>query len=351
MRSDSVLQSIESRDVFMSVINCQLAVIPEYGSEIKNRGIIKMKTKFSKIMSVMLAVLMLMSAMSAVAFADDDTITGTFSAFEGSVIMPKQSLNVYDGIAEEYGYTIPETNHNDETIDGITALDVLVAAHAAYYGDAFTADTASDYLVIKLSQIMFAFGQTATASSFAVNNECPHDDNYNESWYSYTGYSIDEAVIEDGDYMAYFFYQDTSYWSDDYAWFSIDDESIIETYTAKNKSITFTLVGYSYGWYSCSKEEDKGISALSGVDVYLVKDGEYTLLGQTDENGQITVKFDTKGDYQLCAYGSTVDSYGSVVPVAAAWADISVMSSFSYIWNKIIDFFTSLFTAIAGLFS
>ncbi|MCD7827529.1 MAG: hypothetical protein LUG85_03200 [Clostridiales bacterium] len=310
-----------------------------------------MKTNLKKILSIVLSALMLCGIFTVTGFAADDAITVSFSAYDGSVLMPKQTLTVTDGIAEEYGYEIPETDHNGETVDGITALDVLVAAHTEYYGDDFTAETASDYLVIKQGQILLAFGKSAYASSFAVNNDCPHDDNFNESWASYTGYGIDEAVIEDGDYMAYFFYQDTKYYSDDYAWFTVDGESVTETYTKVNTAVTLTLEGYCYGWYSCSKDEDKGITALAGVDVYLYSDGEYTLLGQTDENGQITVELDTKGDFMICAYGTTVDSYGYSTPVSAAWMDISAVSGARYLWNKIVEFFTAIFAAIAALFS
>lgn len=297
-----------------------------------------------KSISVILAVLMLCCSLSVGVFAAEDSITVSFSAFDGEVLMKKQNLTVTAQTAESFGLEDDDVDHNGEAIEGATALDVLVAAHKACYGDAFTAETASKYLVVSSGQIKLAFGKNANASGFAVNNEAPHDDNYNELWGCYTGYSVTETRIENGDSMSYFFYQDTRFYSDLYAWFTQDGETVTSMKTLVKTPVTLTLEGFCYGWYSCSKDEDKGIAPLAGVDVYLVDaNGNFTLLGQTDENGQISVTApDKKGTYSLCAYGETMDSYGMETPVIASWCDWTVQTQAQANWDKIVNFLRSI---------
>ncbi len=306
-----------------------------------------------KLVSLFLSILTLFTSASFYCYAKSSGVTVSFSAFDGSVIMPKEEITVNDGIAEEYGYANLEKDHNGESINGITALDVLTAAHKTYYGDKFTKETSSEYLAVEDGQIKLAFGKNALSSGFAVNNKSPHDDIYLEdpTWgSSYTGYSISEARIEDGDYMAYFFYQDKDFYSDMYSWFTFENETFNYARVKKGNSLTLTLNGFSIAWYGCYKEEDQNITSLSGVDVYLVENNEYTPLGKTDEKGQITVKFDKKGDFKIVAYGETLDESEMETPVCASWGQVKVQNGLTYFFGNIIEFFRKIITAIGNLF-
>ena len=88
-----------------------------------------MKTKRS--LSLLLCVVMLVSTLVFPAYADSTSVSVTFAAQkDGAFIFTPQSIEVKDGIAEEYGYTVK---------DGITSptfLDALVAVHKAKYGGA-----------------------------------------------------------------------------------------------------------------------------------------------------------------------------------------------------------------------
>ena len=82
-----------------------------------------------KVVAVLLAVALFCGILPTVNIpvqAADDSISVVFSAGvndEGFLITP-QYLTVSDGISEEYGYT--------SSIEGVSALDVLVAAHVQY---------------------------------------------------------------------------------------------------------------------------------------------------------------------------------------------------------------------------
>lgn len=305
--------------------------------------------KSSRAFAAVLAAIMMFCCLPFGVFAKDNAVTVSFSAFDGEVIMPKQILTVSDGEAEKFGYVMPGEDHNGEKITSVTVFDVIVAAHEAYYGSDFTAETAENYLVLVKGEIRLAFGRKATASSFAVNNDCLHDDVFNELYSAYTGYGAAEARINGGDFVSYFFYQDTPWCMDYYAWFTDGNTKLLSVRAVKPVEMTYTLEGYTYAWYGCYEDEDKDIIPLAGVDVYLVKDGKFTNIGKTDENGQITVNIKEKGDYQLCAYGIAETDYDDV-PVAAAWCDMTVQTQAQASWQKIVEFFRGILEAIARLF-
>lgn len=273
-----------------------------------------------KIVSLILVSAMLLCIMPT-AFAEGAGIAVDFAFYDGTVVMPKQELTVTDGIAEEYGYTLSEKDHSGKAVEGITVFDVIVAAHEKKYGDAFTAETAGNYLVMSSGFITKAFGVSASSLGFAVNNASPHDDVYVEAYAGYTGYACDTAVVESGDYVSMFKYL-SSYWDDVYPSFDKTEISVVE-----GKEAVASLSGYSIVYYGCSKTEviERMTAPLNGVDVYATTDFvNYELLGKTDENGEIAFSFDKEGKVWLCAYGSHDDKTLGKIPVIANWCEVSV---------------------------
>lgn len=304
----------------------------------------------TKILSIILAATLLFGVMQTAVFAIDarETAEVYFSATSDEIIVPLGTLEVYDGIAEEYGYTVSAEDHNGVAVEGITVLDVLVAAHADYYGADFTADTATDYLVVSGGFLQKAFGEKATASGFTVNNEVPHDDIMTA--YGYTGYAADTSVVETGDFVSFFFYQDTYYYMDVLASF----DSLSDTYKPGD-SVTYTLSGYYAAWYGCSDAETiaDNTEALADIDVFMKEAGQetFTKIGTTDENGQITIDFMLEGDYTIYATGET--DTGS--PVIYSWSIAHVAEEEpetpdtpdgSFLFEKAGAFFTSVYTLV-----
>ena len=104
--------------------------------------------------------------------ATDNSVTVNFSVFDGSVIMPNEKITVYDGIAEEYGYELASADHNGNPVNGITIFDVVVAAHKKLYGDAFTPETANNYLVMTYSFMTKSFVKILHQQDFSLITEC-----------------------------------------------------------------------------------------------------------------------------------------------------------------------------------
>lgn len=269
----------------------------------------------AKVLSIILTVAVLFGVMQTAVFAVDaeDEISVFFSATSDDVIVPLETLEVYDGIAEDYGYTVSAEDHNGVAVDGITVLDVLVAAHAEYYGADFTADTAADYLVVSGGFLQKAFGEKATASGFTINNEVPHDDIMTA--YGYTGYASDTSRVEEDDFVSFFFYQDTFGYTDVLASFDTQHDVFMP-----GDSATYTLTGYYAAWYGCADAETiaNNTQVLSDIDVFMkeVGDETFTQIGTTDENGQITIDFENEGDYILYATGETETG----CPVIYTWS-------------------------------
>ncbi len=309
-----------------------------------------MKTGFKKFLSVLTAAVMLCCCLPLSSLAASGTIVIRFSAYDGEVIMPAQGISVSEGTAEAYGYDVSETDFKGDTIEGVTALDALVAAHAYYYGSEFSAENANNYLIVSDGMVLKAFGKSAASSGFTVNNKCPNDGVIG-SWGTYTGYAIDETRLENGDTMSYFFYQDKSFYSDYVGWFTMDGEAVNTVAVTQAESITLTLEGYSFMWYGCSADLEENITPLAGADVYVLSDEGYTSAGKTDENGSITITFDKAGDYRVCAYGETEDAYGITSPVSASWCAVSVSTKLQAFWNRILDFFARIIEFIKNLFS
>lgn len=321
-----------------------------------------MKTA-KKLLALVLSAAMLMFTLSGVSYAaDSDSVTVHLSVYDGSVILPQTELTVCDGIAEEYGYTVAASDHNGVAVEEPTVFDALVAAHKAYYGDAFTKETADTYLVMSSGFIVKAFGQSASSSGFMVNGRTPNDGIYNELYGSYTGYSCDAAALKDGDDVSYYFYQDTAYWSDAVATLSAD-KTVVET----DETVTLGVTAFS-SWCGSMTEEVIAMNTVAcpDINIYSYTDGDSVKVGTTDANGQATVTFSEAGTYLLYCAGSADVGLGMDSPLVADWITVtvtdapvtpeednffckiirSIVSVIQVVFHWIIDFIRGIFGVI-----
>lgn len=268
-----------------------------------------------------------------------EDVTISFSAFDGSVIIPQAQITVPDGLAEQYGYEVAKTNHLGNRVDAVTVFDVLVAAHKSYYGESFTKNTAENYLVMNSGFITKAFGKSASASGFTVNDIMPNDGIENPDWGSYTGFACDTAEVTENDDLTYFFYQDTEYWSDNKAVFSNSEMT-----ASLGEALEINVNAYSlwYGTYSPDKIASETVPA-GGVDIFL-SDG--TKIATTDANGKAIIQFDAAGEYTIYVAG-LLESDES--PVVIDWARVTVSAKEQpelTWWQKVINFLVSCYQKI-----
>ncbi len=219
-----------------------------------------------------------------------------------------EKQTVASDLAEKYGFT--------DEVDGVSALDVLVRAHELTFGEAFTKETAKDFLVVGSSGfITTIFGEKTGNCGFTINGSVPHDgvlkdDSYAPGKKSYTGYTVAQAEVNTGNVVDFFLYQD-SYALDNYPiWEKADAK--LDSLTIKPKAaVNMTVMGYCIGYYGCvpmeALEANKQVSALEGAQLAWVNAKDGTL---TDISGAVvaedgTVSFtapETDGTYYLTAY-------------------------------------------------
>lgn len=234
------------------------------------------------------------------------TIHATISMqAENMFIMVPTRVEVSSDLAERYGYA-------DDVTDGVSALDVLVKYHEITFGEDFTKDSKSDYLVVSNGTITTVNGEKTSAFSFAVNGEFPCDKNgeYNTQ-YGYTGYTISQTPVAEDGTVEFFFYQDTSMYMDYYTWFTDTDGNRLDTFTVQaGTDFTLGMDGYMYAYGGGLKPEDRVThgAALDPEDIQICTVGEDGTLTPVEgrvigENGQVTLSFAAAGSYVLSAMG------------------------------------------------
>ena len=200
------------------------------------------------------------------------TIHATISMqAENMFIMVPTRVEVSSDLAERYGYA-------DDVTDGVSALDVLVKYHELTFGEDFTKDSKSDYLVVSNGTITTVNGEKTSAFSFAVNGEFPCDKNgeYNTQ-YGYTGYTISQTPVAEDGTVEFFFYQDTSMYMDYYTWFTDTDGNRLDTFTVQaGTDFTLGMDGYMYAYGGGLKPEDRAThgAALDPEDIQICTVGE-----------------------------------------------------------------------------
>ena len=234
---------------------------------------------------------------------------------ENKYIAVSDTIVVNGYLAESYGFT-------DSVEDSVSALDVLVAEHEKLYGDKFTESTADEYLVVSANQygtmVSKALGKDASTFMYAVNEKYPHNVTLVDGYY--TGYTVDQAKVSDGDTADFYFLQDASY-SDDLSTITLSTNEI-----TTDKSFNLSLKGYNYAWYGACEQSkiDANTHAIEGAKVAIidVTTGKMETLENvvTDKNGNASVNIDKAGKYFVTAY---VDGEGKT-PILMSQAVINV---------------------------
>lgn len=252
------------------------------------------------------------------------TIHATISMqAENMFIMVPTRVEVSSDLAERYGYA-------DDVTDGVSALDVLVKYHELTFGEDFTKDSKSDYLVVSNGTITTVNGEKTSAFSFAVNGEFPCDRNgeYNPQ-YGYTGYTISQTPVAEDGTVEFFFYQDTSMYMDYYTWFTDTDGNRLDTFTVQaGTDFTLGMDGYMYAYGGGLKPEDRVThgAALDPEDIQICTVGEDGTLTPVEgkvigENGQVTLSFAAAGSYVLSAMGDELTN------IFSPWLPVTVTAA------------------------
>ena len=199
--------------------------------------------------------------------------------------MNVSKMTVKAHTAANYGYSKPEAYKNK-----VTALDVLVAWHAAQYKDAFK-ENPTDYLVVSGGFISKIYGITTSSLGFYINDQIPGSA------------TITEALVSSGDSVSVFLYGDLKTYQDIYLYF----ETVPETIKA-GESVDLTLWGMHPAAYDASGNLIPAVVQKGYTVAAVDEDGKNAATAVTDANGKATLTIPSGGTYQITVANPPQDS-------------------------------------------
>ena len=233
----------------------------------------------------------------------------------------RTEITAVEGTAAKYGMENAKAGHlvggMDHSIKAgqVSVLDALLCAHEAVYGDAFTKDAMSSYFGGSSSFVSKIFGVDGSIG-YAVNDRLPVGPKYD-------GYAINEYALSEGDDV-YFFIYASPYWGDYLSYFDKKQLTV-----NAGEEITLKLSGYmameQMGTPGKDTRPITTMENIEGAEIDLLDEnagklefGDY--LGETDENGKVTLKFDKAGTYYVSAIGESSTTF----PITGPWCEITV---------------------------
>lgn len=199
--------------------------------------------------------------------------------------MDVSKMTVKAHTAANYGYSKPAAYKNK-----VTALDVLVAWHAAQYKDAFKANP-TDYLAVNNGFINKIYGIETYSIGICVNDQIPGSS------------TIAEALVSSGDSVSVFMYGDLKKYQDIYLYF----KNVPETIQA-GESVSLTL----WGMHPMDYDESGNVRAAVVQKGYTVaavdEDGNTAVSAVTDTDGKAVLNIPSAGTYQITVAKAPDDS-------------------------------------------
>ncbi len=262
-----------------------------------------------KFMAIVLCLALLLPQIICGATAADE-VQITVMISDENVILPPTMLNVAPDTAQKYGYTDDENT--------VSVFDVFVASHEYLLGDAFTSDTAKDYLNITESGYVDLILGDSRASGFLVDGIQPNDGVLNPLYGSYTAYTADKSILSGGETVNLFFYQDVDYYTDYYSFFNQS-----EIVTNVGEEISLNLNGYMTMWGSYPIDMiEEYTEPISDIAIVFGNDANNLTAGgiTTDDSGGFSIRFDSAGTYYISAESASDDFTYFIQP----WCQVTV---------------------------
>ncbi len=257
-----------------------------------------------KLLSVMLALLIIVGCISITSFADNASAT------------------VYVSISNKGQLVAVQTKVTVTDIDGdntLTVNDALYAAHEAVYSGGAKAGysyyTHKDYGL----SIGKLWGDTSGNFGYYINNS--------SCW------SLADPV-KNGDYLNAFIYSDSKNYSDKYCFFS--DFTVTADVNSDIK-LTLNSAGYDANWNPVT---------LPVANAEITVNGKATGV-KTDANGKATIQISGAGKHVISAVSVSEILVPPVCTVQINGGIISsVISAITSIFSAIISFIFSIFTKL-----
>ena len=238
-----------------------------------------MKKTLSILLSLVLAITSL-GAGTAVFAKKATNANVSYSVYDGKFTKEPTIIKVSSELSDTYAEALGFNDSSDEP----TILDAIIAAHLNMFG------SVKNLSIAPSGWTLTAFGKSASNFSYRVSG-------------NYANGLTDP--VNEGDYVEFMFYQDTSAWSDAYAFFNARSAEIFKT-----ESITLNLSkeGYDASWNPVIAPVENANVTVNG-----------SVAGKTDEKGNVTLSFNKSGTYKISTQNKINGAY-----VFAPWCEIKV---------------------------
>ncbi|MDO4622177.1 MAG: hypothetical protein Q4B22_04415 [Eubacteriales bacterium] len=216
---------------------------------------------------------------------------------DGAYLAAPAEVEVASNLAESYGLT-------DGLPGQVTALDAMVKAHELVFADAFTPETAGEFIDVSSSGwASKIFAIETMSSGFMVNKGYPNDGTASPYGGGYNGTFLNNTPAADGDVLDFFVYQDESTWSDQVTYLTLPESVPAGSEFNVTVKGTMYMMGYMYADPDAMKAAASPVedAKLGWVDMTTgtVMPIRNTV---TDENGNALITAPEKtGEYYLTA--------------------------------------------------
>ncbi|MDR1539295.1 MAG: S-layer homology domain-containing protein [Clostridiales bacterium] len=256
--------------------------------------------------SLFLAALIILSLLPQAAYADDSAssiiVTISYQADDSGFIIAPRDFSVDSGLSERHGF--------EDSFGGasVSALDAIVAAHIAVFGD----EDLSSCLAVDQSGFLNSFmGDGSGSFVFFVDDLMPD-------------FPAGEIELGGGSSVELFSIQDTAYYSDTRAWFEIGGEKASELAVEAGEEFSLSVAGLFFAIFGEDYGAEEVLVDGAGIVPVEVSDGAGYFgepLAVTSEAGEALLRFDSPGTYIL----SAIDVDGeNMSPLMSPWLVVTV---------------------------
>ena len=212
-------------------------------------------------------------------------------ALDKDTVKTFNKLEVYSDTAAKFGYEKPAAYKNK-----VTTADVFAKVHEELFGADFKANPKNYFDYNGKGYITKFYGKDAKYTGYYVNNAMPLYPGTDK------GSVVNDTIIQNGDSIRFFFYQDTKKWSDYYTY--LDKNNYQED---AGKDFVVTLKDFTYGNPSKPAE---------GIKLAIVSDsGEVVAEAVTNNEGKATFNISKPGEYIIKPVAGS-EAHRVVVPFA-----------------------------------
>lgn len=257
-----------------------------------------------KTLSLILAVLMLMSISSAAFAAGEST------------------ASVYVSVANKGKLEVAAKLITVKDIDGdkiLTINDALYCAHEEYY------DGGAEK----------GYGSYVGQYGLSLGKLWGEESNPDKNYFINFGYYVNDKsawsladVVTTGDFVYAFVYSDNTNWSDSYSFF---DKKNVETDTVTETVFTLTSYSYDAEWNLVPSPVEGAMITVDGKDTGV----------KTDIDGKAVITVNTPGEHTVSA--TAPEGTILVPPVCKLNAKLDILKVIANFFNSIVDFIKGIF--------